>query len=64
MEQTASDKAKNGRQKLMESIIEAGSKAFNPDVPEDSRPQAIRDFDDLIQRQAQIESYPLSAIQV
>jgi hypothetical protein len=52
MEKAASEKEKSGRQKLMESIIEAGSRAFNPDVPEDSRPQAIRDFDDLIQRQA------------
>ncbi|KAG7294231.1 hypothetical protein NEMBOFW57_004301 [Staphylotrichum longicolle] len=51
MEKATSEKEKSGRQKLMESIIEAGSKAFNPDGPEDSRPQAIRDFDDLIQRQ-------------
>ncbi|KAL2135606.1 hypothetical protein VTI74DRAFT_7753 [Chaetomium olivicolor] len=48
MEKKAQEK--NARQKVMESIIEAGSKAFNPDVPESSRSQAIRDFDDLIQR--------------
>ncbi len=64
MEQTESDRAKNGRQKLIESILEAGGKAFNPDVADDSQPQAIRDFDDLIQRQAQIESDPPNAIQV
>ncbi|KAL2016521.1 hypothetical protein VTK56DRAFT_3449 [Thermocarpiscus australiensis] len=34
----------------MESIIDYGGRAFNPDVPESSRAQAIRDFDDLIER--------------
>ncbi|KAK4242157.1 hypothetical protein C8A03DRAFT_29581 [Achaetomium macrosporum] len=48
MDQKAREKS--GRQKLMESIIEAGSKAFSPDVPETSRAQATRDFDDLIER--------------
>lgn len=54
MEQTAREKEKSGRQRLIESITEAGSKAFNPDVPESLREQAVRDFDDLIQRQAQL----------
>jgi len=54
MEQTAREKEKSGRQRLIESITEAGSKAFNPDLPESLREQAVRDFDDLIQRQAQL----------
>ncbi|KAK3905611.1 hypothetical protein C8A05DRAFT_12585 [Staphylotrichum tortipilum] len=54
MEQKAGEKEKSGRQRLIESITEAGSKAFNPAVPESSREQATRDFDDLIQRQAQL----------
>ncbi len=63
MEQTAGEKEKSGRQKLIESINEAGSKAFDPAVPESQREQAVRDFDDLIQRQAQ-PAGPLSAAQV
>jgi hypothetical protein len=51
---------KSSRQKLMESILEAGGKAFSPDAPESSRAQAIRDFDDLMQRQAKLVS-PLRA---
>ncbi len=64
MDQTSSEKAKSGRQKLIESIIEAGSRAFSPDAPPDSRPQAIRDFDELIQRQARLENCPPCAVQV
>ncbi|KAJ4307074.1 hypothetical protein N0V88_000449 [Collariella sp. IMI 366227] len=51
MDQKAQEKS--ARQKLLESIIEAGNKAFNPEQPESLRGQATRDFDDLIQRQAQ-----------
>ncbi|KAK4151213.1 hypothetical protein C8A00DRAFT_36153 [Chaetomidium leptoderma] len=50
MEQETRGKEKSGRQKLIESIIEAGSKAFNPDAPESSKASAVRDFDDLIER--------------
>ncbi|KAK3304475.1 uncharacterized protein B0T15DRAFT_536617 [Chaetomium strumarium] len=48
MDQNASETS--GRQKLMQSIIDAGTKAFSPDVPESLRAQATREFDELIQR--------------
>ncbi|KAL2179959.1 uncharacterized protein P884DRAFT_238134 [Thermothelomyces heterothallicus CBS 202.75] len=38
------------RRKLIESFAEAGRKAFDPNVPESSRVQAVRDFDDLVAR--------------
>jgi hypothetical protein len=44
---------KGARQRLMESIMEAGNRAFNPDASESSRAQGMREFDDLMQRQAQ-----------
>jgi len=50
MEQTAP--AKNARQRLMQTIIDLGSKAYNPSEPEESRAQARREFDDFVQRQA------------
>ncbi|SPQ27423.1 57bfd9b1-6c08-4389-86db-5ba566c2ee6d [Thermothielavioides terrestris] len=39
-----------GRQQLIESLINAGSNAFNPDVSEDMRAPALREFDGLVQR--------------
>ncbi|KAL2160296.1 hypothetical protein VTH06DRAFT_1469 [Thermothelomyces fergusii] len=38
------------RRKLIESFAEAGRKAFDPNVPESSRAQAVREFDDLVAR--------------
>ncbi|KAL2149531.1 hypothetical protein VTH82DRAFT_8182 [Thermothelomyces myriococcoides] len=40
----------DARRKLIESFAEAGRKAFDPSVPESSRAQAIREFDDLVAR--------------
>lgn len=42
----------DARRRLMESIIQAGVKAFNPEGPSGSRDQAIHEFDELIERQA------------
>jgi hypothetical protein len=52
MDQTQHEKETSGRQRVIQSILEAGSKAFDPRKPESSRAQAVRDFDDVIQRQA------------
>jgi len=43
----------DARRKLIESFAESGRKAFDPDVPENSRAQAVKDFDDLVARQAE-----------
>lgn len=48
MEPKARDKS--SRQKLMESILDLGGKAFNPETSEDSRQQAKPEFDDLVQK--------------
>lgn len=40
---------KTARQKLIESIADAGSKAFDPDATEGSRVQARHEFDNVIQ---------------
>ncbi|KAL2256281.1 hypothetical protein VTK26DRAFT_1900 [Humicola hyalothermophila] len=48
MDKKASEK--NARQKLMESILDAGNKAFNPETPESLRTQAVKEFDELVQR--------------
>lgn len=61
MEQKRGDNA--ARQKVLTSIIDAGKAAFDPETPENSRAQAVRDFEDLIQRQAKPVS-PLHASQV
>jgi len=47
-----SDDKKDARRRLMESIIQAGVKAFDPEGPSGSRDQAIHEFDELIERQA------------
>ncbi|KAK0634661.1 hypothetical protein B0T17DRAFT_485048 [Bombardia bombarda] len=49
MEQPAAPE-KNSRQRLMQSILDLGDRAFNPERTQDA--QAQQDFDDLIQRQA------------
>lgn len=41
---------KSARQELLESIIEHGNKAFNPDSGPNSRAEGQKAFDDLIQR--------------
>ncbi|KAK3683676.1 hypothetical protein B0T22DRAFT_256384 [Podospora appendiculata] len=41
---------KSARQRLMESIMDLGNRAFNPDATGESQKQAQRDFDDLIRR--------------
>ncbi|KAK4205663.1 hypothetical protein QBC40DRAFT_260560 [Triangularia verruculosa] len=40
----------NARQKLMQSILDIGSKAFSPDIPESSRTEGRKEWDDAIQR--------------
>jgi len=53
---------RNARQRLMQTILDLGNKAFNPDIPVDNenaqakKAQARREFDDLIQRQAKASS--------
>ncbi|KAK0673466.1 hypothetical protein QBC41DRAFT_394309 [Cercophora samala] len=43
-------KRNNARQKLMQSILDIGSRAFSPDVPESSRVEGKKEWDDAIQR--------------
>ncbi|KAK4178547.1 hypothetical protein QBC36DRAFT_288484 [Triangularia setosa] len=43
-------KRNNARQKLMQSILDIGSKAFSPDVSEPSRAEGKKEWDDAIQR--------------
>ncbi|KAK4670973.1 hypothetical protein QC764_605410 [Podospora pseudoanserina] len=43
-------KRNNARQKLMQFILDVGSKAFSPDVPESSRVEGRKEWDDAIQR--------------
>lgn len=52
MEQEAREKS--GRQRLIESIIDVGGKAFNPGFSESSRQQAESEFNDLIQKYASL----------
>lgn len=56
MGQTQGEKEKGGRERLIKSILNAGNEAFDPKKSESARAQAIRDFDDVIQRQAQLAS--------
>jgi hypothetical protein len=63
MDQTQHEKETSGRQRVIQSILETGNKAFDPKKPESSRAQAIRDFDDVIQRQARLAS-PLCAAHI
>ncbi|KAK0741657.1 hypothetical protein B0T21DRAFT_283711 [Apiosordaria backusii] len=44
-------KRNNARQKLMQSILDLGSRAFSPDTPESSRVEGKKEWDDSIQRQ-------------
>lgn len=41
----------NARQRLMQSILDAGNKAFNPDASEQARAQGQNEFEELMQRQ-------------
>ena len=43
---------KNARQRLLETIMDLGGRAYNPDASESSRAQAKREFDSFLQRQA------------
>jgi hypothetical protein len=42
----------NARQRLMQTIMELGNKAFNPDASEISRVRGQREFNDFVERQA------------
>jgi hypothetical protein len=42
--------ATSARQRLMQSILDLGNKAFHPDATEESRQQGRREFDDFLQR--------------
>jgi hypothetical protein len=43
--------AKNSRQKLMQTIMDLGSKAYSPDLSENTRALGLREFNDFLQRQ-------------
>lgn len=42
--------ARQKRQELVQSILDSGHKAFNPDVTPEVRAEGIREFDALINR--------------
>jgi hypothetical protein len=44
-------KQEDARQKLIKSVLDAGSKAFNPREPESSRSGAIQELENIIRRQ-------------
>lgn len=44
--------AKNARQKLMQTIMDLGAKAYSPEVSENTRAQGLREFNDFLERQA------------
>jgi hypothetical protein len=43
--------AKNVRQKLMQTLMDLGAKAYSPEVSENTRAQGLQEFNDLLQRQ-------------
>ena len=43
--------AKNARQKLMQTIMDLGAKAYSPDASERTRAEGLRELNDFLQRQ-------------
>lgn len=44
--------AKNARQKLMQTIMDLGAKAYSPEVSENTQAQGLRELNDFLERQA------------